>query len=334
MTILINDSTLRDGQHAVKHQLTVTQLRNYAAAIDRTGVSIVEVGHGNGLGASSYQVGRAALSDETMMRTVRESLQKSKMSVFMLPGWGTSFDLSKALSCGADVVRIGTHCTEATIAERHLGWLREREVEAHAVLMMSHMASAEQLAEQARLLVDYGAQAVGIMDSAGNLLPQDVTARIAAMRLQVDVPLIFHAHNNLGMAVTNSVAAAHAGATVIDGCARGFGAGAGNTQLEVLLPVLERLGFHTGIDLYHLLDAADLASRELMVTPPIIDSVSIVSGLAGVFSGFKNPVLNHSATAEVDPRDVFFELGRRQAVAGQEDLIVDVVAELKKDILL
>ncbi len=334
MTILINDSTLRDGQHAVKHQLTVTQLRNYAAAIDRTGVSIVEVGHGNGLGASSYQVGRAALSDETMMRTVRESLQKSKMSVFMLPGWGTSFDLSKALSCGADVVRIGTHCTEATIAERHLGWLREREVEAHAVLMMSHMASAEQLAEQARLLVDYGAQAVGIMDSAGNLLPQDVTARIAAMRLQVDVPLIFHAHNNLGMAVANSVAAAHAGATVIDGCARGFGAGAGNTQLEVLLPVLERLGFHTGIDLYHLLDAADLASRELMVTPPIIDSVSIVSGLAGVFSGFKNPVLNHSATAQVDPRDVFFELGRRQAVAGQEDLIVDVVAELKKDILL
>lgn len=333
MTILINDSTLRDGQHAVKHQLTAAQLRSYATAADKTGVAIVEVGHGNGLGASSYQVGRAALSDEAMLTTVRESLQNSKMGVFMLPGWGTSADLSKALVCGTDVVRIGTHCTEATLAERHLGWLREQGAEAHAVLMMSHMATPAELAEQAELLVGYGAQAVGIMDSAGSLLPQDVTARIAAMRMQVEVPLIFHAHNNLGMAVANSVAAAQAGAGIIDGCARGFGAGAGNTQLEVLIPVLERLGLNTGIDLYHFLDAADLAARELMVVPPMIDSLGIVSGLAGVFSGFKNPVLNHAGSAGVDARDVFFELGRRQVIAGQEDLIVEVVAELKRAIL-
>lgn len=333
MTILINDSTLRDGQHAVKHQLTAVQLRSYATAADKTGVAIVEVGHGNGLGASSYQVGRAALSDEAMLTTVRESLQNSKMGVFMLPGWGTSADLSKALACGTDVVRIGTHCTEATLAERHLGWLREQGAEAHAVLMMSHMATPAELAEQAELLVGYGAQAVGIMDSAGSLLPQDVTARIAAMRMQVEVPLIFHAHNNLGMAVANSVAAAQAGAGIIDGCARGFGAGAGNTQLEVLIPVLERLGYNTGIDLYHFLDAADLAARELMVVPPMIDSLGIVSGLAGVFSGFKNPVLNHAGSAGVDARDVFFELGRRQVIAGQEDLIVEVVAELKRAIL-
>ncbi|CAI0745460.1 4-hydroxy-2-oxovalerate aldolase [Serratia proteamaculans] len=333
MTILINDSTLRDGQHAVKHQLTAAQLRSYATAADKTGVAIVEVGHGNGLGASSYQVGRAALSDEAMLTTVRESLQNSKMGVFMLPGWGTSADLSKALACGTDVVRIGTHCTEATLAERHLGWLREQGAEAHAVLMMSHMTTPAELAEQAELLVGYGAQAVGIMDSAGSLLPQDVTARIAAMRMQVEVPLIFHAHNNLGMAVANSVAAAQAGAGIIDGCARGFGAGAGNTQLEVLIPVLERLGYNTGIDLYHFLDAADLAARELMVVPPMIDSLGIVSGLAGVFSGFKNPVLNHAGSAGVDARDVFFELGRRQVIAGQEDLIVEVVAELKRAIL-
>ncbi|MGX1956981.1 4-hydroxy-2-oxovalerate aldolase [Serratia proteamaculans] len=333
MTILINDSTLRDGQHAVKHQLTAAQLRSYATAADKTGVAIVEVGHGNGLGASSYQVGRAALSDEAMLTTVRESLQNSKMGVFMLPGWGTSADLSKALACGTDVVRIGTHCTEATLAERHLGWLREQGAEAHAVLMMSHMATPAELAEQAELLVGYGAQAVGIMDSAGSLLPQDVTARIAAMRMQVEVPLIFHAHNNLGMAVANSVAAAQAGAGIIDGCARGFGAGAGNTQLEVLIPVLERLGYNTGIDLYHFLDAADLAARELMVVPPMIDSLGIVSGLAGVFSGFKNPVLNHAGSAGVDARDVFFELGRRQVITGQEDLIVEVVAELKRAIL-
>ena len=149
------------------------------------------------------------------------------------------------------------------------------------------------------------------------------------MRAAVDVPVMFHGHNNLGMAVANSIAAAEAGADILDACARGFGAGAGNTQLEVLVPVLERLGYRTGIDLYRLLDAADLAERELMPAPPTIDSVSIVSGLAGVFSGFKNRVLDISAREGVDPRDVFFELGRRQAVAGQEDLIVDVALALR-----
>ncbi|AOM39846.1 4-hydroxy-2-oxovalerate aldolase [Xenorhabdus hominickii] len=330
MTILIHDSTLRDGQHAVKHQLTAAQLRNYATAADQAGISVVEVGHGNGLGASSYQVGRAVLNDDEMLITVREVLKNSRMGVFMLPGWGTIADLSKALAHGADVVRIGIHCTEATLAERHLGWLREMGAEVHAVLMMSHMASPIQLAEQAALLVNYGAQAVGIMDSAGHLLFPDVTARITALRTAVEVPLIFHGHNNLGMAVANSVAAAQAGATIIDGCSRGFGAGAGNTQLEVLVPVLERLGFTTGISLYDLLDAADLAARELMLAPPVIDSLGIVSGLAGVFSGFKNPVMERAGTAGVDPRDVFFELGKRQVIAGQEDLIAEVVAGLRK----
>ncbi len=326
--VLIHDPTLRDGHHAVRHQLGVEQLRAYAAACDRAGIPVVEVGHGNGLGASSLQVGRAALTDDVMLSTVREALSHSRMGVFMLPGWGTTADLRRALSHGADVVRIGTHCTEVTLAERHLGFLREAGAEAHGVLLMSHMATPQELAEQCARLVEYGARAVGILDSAGHFLPADVTARIAAIAAAVEVPVIFHGHNNLGMAVANSLAAAQAGAGIIDGCARGFGAGAGNTQLEVLVPVLERMGFDTGIDLYGLLDAADLAERTLMPAPPITNSLSIVSGLAGVFSGFKNPVLELAGRAGVDPRDVFFELGRRQAIAGQEDLIVDVVAEL------
>jgi 4-hydroxy 2-oxovalerate aldolase len=327
-TVVIHDPTLRDGQHAVRHQLGVAALRGYAQAADAAGIPVVEVGHGNGLGASSLQVGRAAVSDEQMLATVREALRHSKMGVFMLPGWGTSDDLRKAIAHGADVIRIGVHCTETSLAERHLGFLREAGTDAHCVLMMSHMATAAEVAEQAARVVGYGALAVGIMDSAGHFLPHDVTERIGAIAEAVDVPVIFHGHNNLGMAVANSVAAAEAGARIIDGCARGFGAGAGNTQLEVLVPVLERTGFKTGIDLYALLDAAEFAERELMPAPPVTGSLSIVSGLAGVFSGFKHQVLDLSGRAGVDPRDVFFELGRRQAIAGQEDLIVDVVAEL------
>jgi 4-hydroxy 2-oxovalerate aldolase len=326
--VMIHDPTLRDGQHAVRHQLGVAALRGYAQAADAARIPVVEVGHGNGLGASSLQVGRAAVSDEQMLATVREALRHSKMGVFMLPGWGTSDDLRRAIAHGADVIRIGVHCTETSLAERHLGFLREAGTDAHCVLMMSHMATAAEVAEQAARVVGYGARAVGIMDSAGHFLPHDVTERIGAIAEAVDVPVIFHGHNNLGMAVANSVAAVEAGARIIDGCARGFGAGAGNTQLEVLVPVLERTGFKTGIDLYALLDAAEFAERELMPAPPVTGSLSIVSGLAGVFSGFKHQVLDLSRRAGVDPRDVFFELGRRQAIAGQEDLIVDVVAEL------
>ncbi|MEU9645805.1 4-hydroxy-2-oxovalerate aldolase [Streptomyces sp. NPDC048188] len=326
--VTIHDPTLRDGQHAVRHRLDAAALRGYAEAADAAGIPVVEVGHGNGLGASSLQVGRAAVSDDEMLSTVREALTRSRMGVFMLPGWGTSADLRKAISHGADVLRIGVHCTETSLAERHLEFLRSEGAQAHCVLMMSHMATPAELAEHAAKTVEYGAQGVGIMDSAGHFLPADVTERIGAIAAAVDVPVIFHGHNNLGMAVANSVAAAEGGATIIDGCARGFGAGAGNTQLEVLVPVLERTGYRTGIDLYRLLDAAEFAEWKLMPAPPVTGSLSIVSGLAGVFSGFKHHVLDQAERAGVDPRDVFFELGRRQAVAGQEDLIVDVVAEL------
>lgn len=328
--IQIHDPTLRDGHHAVRHSLGADQLRAYALAADAAGIPVVEVGHGNGLGASSLQVGRARLSDDEMLSVTRDALTTSKLCVFMLPGWGTIDDLRNAIAHDIDLVRIGTHCTESSLAERHLGFLRAQGVEVHAVLMMSHMATAERLAEHSARLVEFGATAVGIMDSAGHYLPADVTERIAALRDAVDVPVLFHGHNNLGMAVANSVAAADAGATIVDACARGFGAGAGNTQLEVLVPVLERVGYRTGIDLYRLLDAADVAERELMPAPPTVDSISIVSGLSGVFSGFKTRVLDVSARECVDPRDVFFELGRRQAVAGQEDLIEDVALALRR----
>ncbi|MEU6974971.1 MULTISPECIES: 4-hydroxy-2-oxovalerate aldolase [unclassified Streptomyces] len=327
--VVIHDASLRDGHHAVRHQLDRDQLRAYAQAADTAGIPVVEVGHGNGLGASSLQVGQSRLGDDEMLSIVREALTRSTMAVFMLPGWGTTADLERAIAHQVDVVRIGTHCTEGDLAERHLGFLRENGVQAQAVLLMSHMASAERLARECARLVEFGATAVGIMDSSGHYLPADVTERVAAMREAVDVPVMFHAHNNLGMAVANSIAAVEAGADILDACARGFGAGAGNTQLEVLVPVLERMGFPTGIDLYGLLDAADLAERELMPAPPTIDSVSVVSGLAGVFSGFKTRVLDVARREDVDPRDVFFELGRRQAVAGQEDLIIEVALALK-----
>ncbi|QIP74719.1 4-hydroxy-2-oxovalerate aldolase [Streptomyces sp. VN1] len=327
--ILLHDPTLRDGHHAVGHQLDADQLRAYANAANAARVPVVEVGHGNGLGASSLQIGRAALDDATMLATVREALTSSRMGVFMAPGWGTADDLAAAVHHGADVVRIAAHCTEADVTERHLGVVRDLGAEAQGVLLMSHMTDPGQLAEQCALMVKFGAQAVGIMDSAGHYLPADVDERVRAIVAAVDVPVIFHGHNNLGLAVANSLAAVDAGALVIDATARGFGAGAGNTQLEVLVAVLERRGFATDVGLREVLAAADVAADRLMKAPPSIDSIAVASGLAGVFSGFKRPVLETARTVGVDPIDLFFALGERQVVAGQEDLIGDVAQQLK-----
>jgi 4-hydroxy 2-oxovalerate aldolase len=328
--ITISDPTLRDGNHAVRHQISKESYVAYCAAADAAGVPIVEVGHGNGLGASSMLVGECALTDETILSAAREALSSSKMAVHAIPGFCTIHrHISIAIDLGVDVFRIAAHCTEADITQRHIEYVRKRGKEVYGVLMMSHMASPETLADEARKMEAYGAEGLIIMDSAGTYLPADVSKRISILMEALNIPVGFHAHNNLGMGIANSVAAVEAGATIIDGSARGFGAGAGNAQLEVLVAVFQQMGFDTGIDLYRILDAADIAERTLIPSPPFISSTSIVSGMSGVFSGFIKQVNRISAEHGVDPRDIFFELGRRNAVAGQESLILEVALALK-----
>lgn len=329
--ILISDPTLRDGSHAIKHQLTVEQIASYAKAAELAGVPIVEVGHGNGIGASSLQLGESLLSDEIMLTTARKNLKNSKLGVHVIPGFATiPRDLSKALDLGVDVVRVASHCTEADITERHISYARERGKEVYGVLMMSHMATKEILADEAMKMESYGAEGIILMDSAGAYLPRDVAEKVGLLVKKLTIPIGFHAHNNLGLSVANSIVAVQSGATILDGTIKGFGAGAGNTPLEVLVAVLDKMGYSVGIDLYKILDAADWAENELLQTIPSIKPTSIVSGLAGVFSAFSIHVNRVAKEFNIDPRDVFFALGRRKVVAGQEDLIIEVASELAK----
>lgn len=330
--LLMNDSTLRDGNHAVAHQLNIRQIAMYAEAADRAGVAIVEVGHGNGLGASSMQVGLSLESDVAMLETARKHLNKSKLGIHVIPGFATiKRDLITALEIGVDVVRVASHCTEADITQRHLGFVREKGKEAYGVLMMSHMATANVLVEEAQKMELYGAEGIIIMDSAGAYLPSDVEEKVAALVNGLKVPVGFHAHNNLGLSVANSLVAVASGAKILDGTSRGFGAGAGNAPLEVLVAVLEKTGYITGIDLFKMLDASDLAEREVIPIIPTIKSESIISGLSGVFSGFAKHVARISKEYQVDQRDVYIELGKKKVVGGQEDIIIEVVLELVRN---
>jgi 4-hydroxy 2-oxovalerate aldolase len=327
--ILLSDSSLRDGNHAVQHQLSAEQIAAYCRAADAAGIPVVEVGHGNGIGASSLQLGESKTPDRLALRTARENLKSSKLGVHVIPGFATiDKDLAPAIEDGVDVIRVASHCSEADLTANHIDYALGAGKTVLGVLMMAHMLSPSDLAEQAQKMQSYGAEGIMLMDSSGTFLPEDVIRRVEALTAVLSIPVGFHAHNNLGMAIANSVAAVDHGATMLDGTARGFGAGAGNAQIEVLVPVLEKLGYETGVDFYGCLDAADIGEDILIETLPTVSSTSIVSGLAGVFSGFKKPVERIAKEYGVDPRDVFFELGRRGIIAGQEDIILEVASEL------
>ena len=330
--IIIHDPTLRDGNHAVLHQLTPDNLIKYCRAAEAAGVPVVEVGHGNGLGASSMLVGSALISDDEIIKVSRENLKKSKLSIHVIPGFATiKRDLIKAIDLGVDVFRIASHVTEADICQRHIEYVRNANKIAFGILMMSHMADIKTLLVEAKKMENYGAEAIVIMDSSGYYFPEDVSERITALKNGLNIPVGFHGHNNLGFAIANSKAAVEAGADILDASIRGFGAGAGNAQLEVLVAVLHRLGYKTGIDLYKILDAADIAEREFNPVAPFSSPISVISGLSGVFSGFAKQVAIAAKDYSVDPRDIFFNLGKRRAVAGQESLIFEVAQELAKN---
>jgi 4-hydroxy 2-oxovalerate aldolase len=328
--VKIQDSTLRDGNHAIRHQLSVKDIGQYCQAADNAGVPIIEVGHGNGLGASSLQIGISLASDTEMLKEARKNLTSSKLAVHMIPGFATiEKNLAQALELGVDVVRIGCHCTEADTTKRHFEYTVKHGAEAVGSLMMSHSVSKEVLLTEAKKMQGYGATGISLYDSAGSYLRNDVAEKISYLNSNLEIDIGFHAHNNLGMAIANSVTAVEAGASIIDGCILGFGAGSGNAQLEVLVAVFKKMGIETGIDLYGILDCANLASNTFVKEKPTIKTTGIVSGLAGVFSGFSKHVDRIAKQYDIDPRDIFFELGRRKVVAGQEDLIIEVATNLK-----
>jgi 4-hydroxy 2-oxovalerate aldolase len=246
--ITLSDATLRDGNHAIRHQLILEQFSRYAAAADDAGIDIVEVGHGNGLGASSCLLGRAMHMDTEMLAAARANLRRSRLGIHFIPGFRKTSDIDLAAACGVDVFRVATHCSEADLSAQFIRQVKQAGKIAHGVLMMSHMADAAQLLQQSRLMQSYGADAIVLMDSAGFSTPDLVKKKVTCLVESLTMPVGYHAHNNLGLAVANSIAAVESGATIIDASIRGFGAGAGNTQLETLVAVRERYGYRTGTD--------------------------------------------------------------------------------------
>lgn len=329
--IIITDSSLRDGNHAVKHTINLDQIKRYCQFADQAGIPIVEVGHGNGLGASSLLIGLSPHTDEQILSTARENLKTSKLGIHIIPGIATvKKDIQPAIDLGVDVFRVATHCTEATLSKSHIEYLKSKDKTVLGVLMMSALADTNTLVENAKIMEEYGAEAVIIMDSTGTYLPRDVYERMSELKSRLNIDIGFHAHDNLGLATANSLGAANCGATYIDACIRGFGAGAGNAHLEMLIPVLEKSGYQIDIDFQKVIIEADKVMDYLVPSAPVSTPVNVLTGLNRLFSGFEKPIIKASKLFGIEYSSLIFELGNRKLVAGQEDLILEVAQKLKK----
>jgi len=329
--IHIVDTTLRDGSHAVSHSFSPEQVVAIASGLDKTGVDIIECAHGDGITGSTINYGFSKYKEMDLIKSASTVIKNAKQCILLIPGIGTIEDMEEAYENGARVVRVATHCTEADVGIQHIQAAKKMGMMAVGFLMMVHMASPEKLLEQAKIFEVAGADYINLADSSGYLLPNDVTARVKTLVEGLSIPVGFHAHNNLGLAIANSIAAVEAGATYIDATCRGLGAGAGNTQLEVMAAVFDRLGYDTGLDLYGLQDVAEEIVEPIMQRPQVIKTAPLMLGYAGVYSSFLLHTYKAAEKFNLNPRDILVELGKRRMVGGQEDMIVDVAYQLAQN---
>ncbi|MBY4676695.1 4-hydroxy-2-oxovalerate aldolase [Marinobacterium arenosum] len=331
--VVLHDMSLRDGMHAKRHQISLEQMVDVATGLDEAGMPLIEVTHGDGLGGASVNYGFPAHSDEEYLGAVIPKMKNAKVSALLLPGIGTVDHLRMAKDLGVNTIRVATHCTEADVSEQHIGLAAKLEMDTVGFLMMAHMATPEKIVEQAKLMEAYGANCIYCTDSAGYMLPDEVSEKIGLLRAELNpkTDIGFHGHHNMGMAIANSLAAVDAGAVRIDGSVAGLGAGAGNTPLEVFVAVLDRMGADHGIDLYKIMDVAEDRVVPLMDQPIRVDRDALTLGYAGVYSSFLLFAKRAEAKYGIQARDILVELGRRGTVGGQEDMIEDLALSMAKE---
>ena len=335
-SIIISDVTLRDGNHAVGHSITKDIIKKYCEHIEETKIRIVEVGHGNGLGASSLSIGKSKTPDNVALNTAKKYLKKTKLSIHSIPGFSRIDDLKMAADCGVDIFRIGTNATEIDTVVTQVEYCKKHKLEVWGVLMMAHLVynKEKDYLKKIKFLLNLGIKTIVIMDSAGIFLPDDIKDIFSNIKKRFKVNLGFHGHNNLGTSVWNSLIAYKYGANIIDASIKGFGAGSGNTQLDILVTILEKLKIKTNLNIKKIYNLAKIfpsffKNKTIKYKNPFTEPKNIMSANYGLFSGFASKVDYYSNKFNLNDIDAFMAIGEKRLVAGQEDLIFNVLFNLK-----
>lgn len=331
--VKIFDSTLRDGLHALNQSITLKNISSYCNAINKSGVYTTIVGHGNGIGASSIHMGLCSEDELKMLEYARKNINSSvKLGTFVTVGMGTvNKHIIPAIERGVELFCIACNCTEANITRKHIEFLKENNIEVYCVFMNIHLSDTVHILEQAKLVETYGADGLILMDSAGSSVPEYIEELIGTLKNNLEFDIGYHAHNNLGLAVSNSYTAIKNGVSIIDGTIGGIGAGAGNCPIDVLQALLQKEAIDTGVNFFEVLDISRDIVRGIFNYDKSVDDISIISGYAGVVSTLKTQVIAISEKYNVDPRKVFMKLGNIKIVTGQDDMILEIAQKLSNN---
>lgn len=323
----ILEVTLRDGSYLIDFQFTAEDTANIAAALEGVGFRWIEVGHGLGLNASQSGRGTAAATDEEYLEAASQALQNAKWGMFFIPGIGREEDIRLAAKYGMSFVRIGTNVTEATQAEPYIALAKELGFIVSYNAMKSYAVSPAEFGRIVAQVHAWGADIACLVDSAGSMDPDAVAAYFRAAKSESSSPLGFHGHDNLSLAMANTLRAIEEGAVLVDSSLQGMGRSAGNTVTEVLVAILQRRGLLSHIDLKAAMDVGQGLIQPLLGKRGV-DPMAVTSGLAKFHSSFIDKVQRYASKHKIDVRDLIVRLCEEDQISAPDDLLERLSHEL------
>lgn len=331
MNTSIMDVTLRDGSYEVNFGFTQEDVRQIGKAVSNAGVKYIEIGHGQGLNASSIQHGVAACSDEEYLSAASEALSGINYGMFCIPGVARIRDLDKLRQYGASFVRIGCNTDVESVTKTHefIVHAKELNLEVFANYMKTYVASESEFEECVRRSYEYGADCLVIVDSAGCMLPDDIKKYYDIIRSNTeDIKVGFHGHDNLGLSVSNSLYALQLGCDIVDTSLQSLGRGAGNASTEQLIAILNRIAPDSNYNLGPLMHFSEDYLRP-RVKFKGVSGLDTYCGIAGFHSGYMNSIRKAAADYHIDPYDLILEYCKIDRKYMNEDILISIAKAYK-----